>query len=229
MKMKELSYEDRPYEKLEAYGANALSESELLAIILRAGTKNKPVLEIAQELLLKDAKKEGIVFLLHFPLEELKKIQGIGRIKAIQLKALAELVNRHEFKKPLLGEKIKTPEQLSRLVMAELRNQKQEFVKTIILDTQNRVIKIITNSVGTLNSNAIEIREILNEPIKVSAAKIALIHNHPSGDVTPSQSDIHFTIRVNEACKLFGIDLIDHIIIRKWRFFKFKKIRNFLK
>ena len=75
---------------------------------------------------------------------------------------------------------------------------------------------MVTNSMGTLNSNSIEIREILNEPIKVSAAKVALIHNHPSGDVTPSQSDIHFTFRVNEACKLFGIELMDHIIIRKW-------------
>ena len=227
MKMKELFFEDRPYEKLEAYGANALSEVELLAIILRTGTKNRSVLDIAHELMMKDTKREGVVFLLQYSLEELKEICGVGRIKALQLKALAELVNRHHFRKPLLGEKIKTPEQLSNLVMAELRNQNKEFVKTIILDTKNRVIKIVTNSVGGLNANIVEIKEILNEPIKVSASKIALVHNHPSGDPTPSQNDVTFTIRLNEACKLFDIDLIDHIIIGNGEFMSLKRLELF--
>jgi len=227
MKMKELSSMDRPYEKLEAYGANVLSDSELLAILLKTGTKNKTVLEIARELMKKDVEKEGILFLSHFSMEELMKIEGIGRIKAIQLKAIAELVSRSCFKKPMLGEKIKTPEQLSLVFMSELRDKKQEFVKTVILDTQNRIIKTVTNSVGTLNSNIIEIREILNEPIRASAAKIALVHNHPSGDVTPSQSDIHFTRKVNEACGLFGIELLDHVIIGNGEFSSLKRLELF--
>jgi len=227
MKMKELSSMDRPYEKLEAYGANVLSDSELLAILLKTGTKNKTVLEIARELMKKDVEKEGILFLSHFSMEELMKIEGIGRIKAIQLKAIAELVSRSCFKKPMLGEKIKTPEQLSLVFMSELRDKKQEFVKTVILDTQNRIIKTVTNSVGTLNSNIIEIREILNEPIRASAAKIAFVHNHPSGDVTPSQSDIHFTRKVNEACGLFGIELLDHVIIGNGEFSSLKRLELF--
>ena len=209
------------------YGANVLSDSELLAILLKTGTKNKTVLEIAREIMLKDTEKEGIIFLSHYSIEDLVKIEGIGRIKAIQLKAIAELISRSCFKKPLLGEKIKTPDQLSLVFMNELRDKKQEFVKTVILDTQNRIIKTVTNSVGTLNANIVEVREILNEPIRASAAKIALVHNHPSGDVTPSKSDIYFTQKVNEACKLFGIELIDHIIIGNGDFSSLKKLELF--
>ncbi len=227
MKMKELSYFDRPYEKLESFGAELLSDSELLAIILKTGTRDKSVLSIAQELITKDIEKEGIVFLSQFSIEELMKIDGIGRVKAIQLKALCELAKRASYKKPMRKEKIKTPEQLSLLFMGELRYKKQEIVKTAILDNQNRIIKTITNSIGGLNSNSIEIREILAEPIKSSAAKIALIHNHPSGDVTPSKSDIRFTYRVNEACKLIGIELIDHIIIGNGDFSSLKRLELF--
>lgn len=225
--MKELAYLDRPYEKLESYGARILSDSELLAIILKSGTKDKPILEITKELMSKDVENEGITFLSQYSLEELKKINGIGRVKAIQLKAICELAIRVASKKPMLKEKIKTPEQLSLVFMGELRYQKQEIVKTAILDTQNRIIKTVTNSIGGLNSNSIEIREILKEPIKCSAAKIALVHNHPSGDTTPSISDINFTIRVNEACKIFGIELIDHIIIGNGEFKSLKRLEIF--
>ena len=227
MKMKELSYKDRPYERLERYGANSLSDSELLAIILKTGTKGKTVLEISQELMAKDTENEGIVFLSQYSIEELMKINGIGKVKAIQLKALCELVIRSSLKRPMPKEKIKTPEQLYLVFVSELRYKKQEFVKTAILDTQNRIIKTVTNSIGGLNSNSIEIREILAEPIKSSAAKIALIHNHPSGDSTPSISDINFTIRVNEACKIFGIELIDHIVIGNGEFSSLKRMELF--
>lgn len=227
MKMKELSFLDRPYEKLESYGSNALTDSELLAIILKTGTKEKTVLEIAQELTTKDIQNEGIVFLSQFSIEELMKIDGIGRVKAIQLKALAELALRATSKKPMPKTKINTPEQLSLLFMSELRFKKQEVVKTALFDNQNRVIKTVTNSIGGLNSNSLEIREILVEPIKSSAAKIALIHNHPSGDVTPSKSDIDFTIRVREACKMVGIELIDHLIIGNGVFSSLKRMELF--
>ena len=226
MKMKELSYLDRPYEKLENYGPKVLSDSELLAIILKTGTKEKTVLEIAQELMAKDIDNEGITFLSQLSIEELTKINGIGRVKAIQLKAVCELVIRGA-KRPVLKEKIKTPEQLSLVFMGELRYKKQEVVKTAIFDSQNRIITAVTNSIGGINSNSIEIREILAEPIKSSAAKIALIHNHPSGDVTPSKSDIAFTKKVDEACKVFGIELIDHIIIGNGNFSSLKRLELF--
>ena len=155
------------------------------------------------------------------------KINGIGRVKAIQLKALAELALRASSKKPMPRQKINTPEQLSLLFMSELRFKKQEVVKTALLDNQNRIIKIVTNSIGSLNSNSIEVRELLVEPIKSSAAKIALVHNHPSGDVTPSKSDVEFTIVVDKACKLFGIELIDHLIIGNGEFSSLKRLELF--
>ena len=227
MKIKELSYLDRPYEKLEHFGAGFLSDSELLAIVLKTGTKNKTIIEITQELMTKDKENEGVVFLSGFSIEELIKIEGIGRVKAIQIKAICELIKRASGKKPILKEKIQTPEQLSLIFMGELRYQKQEFLKTAILDSQNRIIKCITNAIGGLNSSSIEMRELLSEPIKCSAAKIALVHNHPSGDVTPSKSDIVFTNKVSEACKIFGIELIDHIIIGNGQFSSLKRLELF--
>lgn len=227
MKIKDLSYLDRPYEKLQNYGESVLTDSELLAIILKTGTKEKTVLEIAQELKAKDIENEGVTFLSSFSIEELEKIKGIGKVKAIQLKAVCELAKRTQSKKPMLKEKIKTPEQLSQVFISEMQFQKQEIIKTAILDNQNRIIKIITNSIGGLNSNSIEIREILCEPIKSSAAKIALAHNHPSGDSTPSKSDINFTIKVDNACKLFGIELIDHIVIGRGEFTSLKRLGVF--
>lgn len=227
MKIKDLSYLDRPYEKLENFGAQFLSDSELLAIILKTGTKEKTVLEISQELMAKDISNNGVSFLSNFSIEELMEFEGIGRVKAIQIKAICELLLRASYKKPLLKEKIKTPEQLSLLFMSELKFKKQEILKTAIFDSQNRIIKTITNSIGGLNTNSIEIRDLLSEPIKCSAAKIALVHNHPSGDVTPSKSDIIFTNKVNEACKLFGIELIDHIIIGDGKFSSLKRLEIF--
>lgn len=227
MKIKELSYLDRPYEKLEHFGAGFLSDSELLAILLKTGTKNKTIIEITQKLMSKDKENEGVVFLSRFSIEELIKIEGIGRVKAIQIKAICELIKRASSKKPILKEKIQTPEQLSLIFMGELRYQKQEFLKTAIMDSQNRIIKCITNAIGGLNSSSIEMRELLSEPIKCSAAKIALVHNHPSGDVTPSKSDIVFTSKVNEACKIFGIELIDHIIIGNGQFSSLKRLELF--
>lgn len=227
MKMKELSYYDRPYEKLENYGPEVLSDSELLSIILKTGTKEKTVLEISQELMSKDIENEGIIFLSNFSIEELMKLKGIGRVKAIQLKAVCELAKRASYKKPARREKITTPEQLSMLFMSELKDKKQEVLKTAIFDNHNRLIKTVTNSIGGLNSNSIELREILVEPIKASAAKIALIHNHPSGDTTPSKSDVSLTIRVNEACKLVGIQLIDHIIIGNGTFLSLNRLELF--
>ena len=225
--IKDMLESERPRERLKEVGVENLSDKELISIILKTGTKDKTVLEIAQELMTKDIENEGIIFLSQFSIEELTKINGIGRIKAIQLKALCELAIRTSSKKPMLKEKIKTPEQLSLVFMSELRYKKQEVVKTALFDTQNRIIKTVTNSIGGLNSNSIEIREILVEPLKSSAAKIALIHNHPSGDVTPSKSDIDFTIRVREACRTFGIDLIDHIIIGNGNFSSLKRMELF--
>lgn len=214
MKIKEYAYFDRPYEKLLYYGAEALTDTELLSIIIRSGTKNKSALDIARELLTKE-KDIGLSFLKQYSIEELMKVEGIGKVKAIELKAVLELSKRINFKTPTPTEKIYTPEQLANIFRREIQDLNQEVVETAILDTKNRVIKVTNNSKGTVNSNYIDIKDILMTPIKMGAPKIAIAHNHPSGDTTPSKEDIEFTKKLNDACKLFGIQLLDHIIVRK--------------
>ena len=214
MKIKEFAYYDRPYEKLERYGAEALSDTELLAIFIKTGTKNKTALDISRELLTKD-NNIGLSYLTQYSIEELMKIEGIGRVKAIQVKALCELTKRIHFKLPAPDERICTPEQLSRVFMRNLQGQTQEVVETAIFDSKNRVIKVMINTIGTVNSNHVQIKDILKEPVKIGSQKIAIAHNHPSGDVTPSVEDIEFTKQLQSACKLLDIQFLDHIIIRK--------------
>jgi len=219
MKLKEYAYFDRPYEKLVYYGAEALTDTELLSIIIKSGTKNKTAIDISRELLTKE-KDIGLSFLKQYSIEELMKVEGIGRVKAIELKAVFELSKRISLKAPTPNEKIITPEQLDKIFRRDIQDLTQEVVETAILDTKNRVIKVTNISKGTINSNYVEIKDILMAPLKMGAPKIAIAHNHPSGDSTPSKEDIEFTKKLNEACRLFGIQLLDHIIVRRKFFFK---------
>lgn len=227
MKIKELPQLERPYEKLENYGAQMLSNAELLAIIIKSGTRDKTSVEIAQGLLKEDDTQKGLVFLKDLSLEELARHKGIGRVKAIQIKAVMELVARVSKPSSIKSFKITSPDSVKSVVMEDLRNLNQEVMKTILLDTQNRIIKIVTNSLGNLNSTMLEAREIFKEPIKVSAANIILVHNHPSGDPTPSSSDIVFTKRILKIGELIGISVLDHIIIGDGVYSSLKALKKF--
>ncbi len=223
MKVKEYAFEDRPYEKLERLGAEYLSDSELLAIILKTGTKNMPVTEVAKNWISKDKENIGLSFLSQYSINELMTIPGIGRVKAITLLATIEIARRVNFNIPNQNHSINTPEKLSNIFMKDLHDKNQEIVETAIFDTKNRVKKVIVNSIGTINSNSISFKDILSEPIKIGASKIAISHNHPSGDVMPSNEDISFTAGLKEACKLLGIELLDHIIIGNNNYYSFRK------
>jgi DNA repair protein RadC len=227
MKIKDLPQLERPYEKLENYGAEKLSDAELIAIIIKTGTKNVTALEIAQKIIQLDVSNKGLSFLKDISIQELISNKGIGRIKAVQIKAVAELASR--ITKPIktFGTKITSPKQISDMMMEELKYLNQEVMKTVILNTQNQVIRIVTNSMGNLNSNMIEAREIFKEPIKSSAARIVLVHNHPSGDPTPSDSDINFTKRISQASEIIGIELLDHIIIGNDKYSSLKSMKKF--
>ena len=214
MTIKQFNYQDRPYEKAMQNGVETLTDTELLAIIIKSGTKNKTALDISRELLTKENQNIGLSFLTQYSLEELKRLKGIGNVKAIEIKAVIEIARRITFPKPLPKEKINTPAMLAHVFMNDLNCKSQEIIETAILDTKNRVIKVTKNSIGTINSNSVEIKDILREPLKIAASKIAIAHNHPSGDVNPSTEDIEFTKKLDSACKLFGIQLLDHIIIR---------------
>lgn len=215
IKMKELPVSERPYEKLELYGAESLTNSELLAIIIKSGTKENTALDLAKQVLsLNDnTKKEDISFLQDISIVDYMSIKGIGKVKAIQLQAVSELAKR--INKPINKEniKIKESKDVAKLLMSELRYEKREKVKLILLNSKNVVLKIKDISYGGSNFAMIEPKEILNEAIKLQAPKIILVHNHPSGDVTPSKADFNITDRIYEASEILGIKLLDHIII----------------
>ena len=215
LKIKELPIAERPYEKLELYGEKSLSNAELLAIIIKTGTKQETSVQLAQKILRLNNNKniDELNFLRELSLEELMIINGIGKVKAIQIKAVCELSIR--MNKPIDYKKvvIKEPNDVAKLLMHDLRFLKREIIKVIILNNKNVILKILDIALGSTNSAKVDIKDILSEAVKMQAPKIILVHNHPSGDSTPSKSDIQITDRVYEAANLLGIELLDHIVI----------------
>lgn len=213
IKMKELPSSERPYEKLEMYGVNSLSNSELLAIIIKCGTKEENSVQIAQKILKLAKNKNDLRFLQDLSIQEYQKIKGIGKVKAIQLIAVGELAKR--MSKPIEHKeiKLKTTKDVADLLMPELVNEKREVAKVIILNSKNVVQKIINFSIGGTSFATIEPKHALAEAVKMEASKIILVHNHPNGDPTPSNSDYIVTDRIYEAADILGIELIDHVII----------------
>ena len=214
IKMKELPISERPYEKLEMYSSNSLSNAELLAIIIKTGTREESSVTIAQKILkLNKEQKDNLKFLQNISINELTKIKGIGKIKAIQLKAVAELNKR--MSRPILDNKVKItcPQDVANLLIDELKNEKREIVKVLILNTKNIVDKILDVSYGTANLAIVTPKDVLAEAVKMEAPKIILVHNHPSGDPMPSKADMEFTDRLIAASKLLGVELLDHIVI----------------
>ena len=215
VKMKELPISERPYEKLEMYGETALSNSELLAIILKTGTKEETAVTLAQKILKLKSRNESeeIRSLQEIPLADLKKIKGIGRVKAIQIKAVCELSKR--MARPINSQKvqIKTGQDVANLLMSEMQYEKTEHIKVVLLNSKNTVQKIVDIAHGGTNAATVEPKEIMLEAIKIQCHKIILVHNHPSGDPTPSALDYLMNDRIYEAADILGIKLLDHIII----------------
>ncbi len=213
LRVKDLPEDERPYERLEKFGANMLSNAELLAIIIKTGTRRETSIDVAKRLLKKDEEGIGLAFLNHISLEELTGIKGIGKVKAIQLKALAELSKRISSTRRGAEVVIKSPEDVSQYLMGEMRCLAQEEFRILLLNTKNCVTKMCTIAVGGLNASYVEAREIFKEPVRTGAASIILVHNHPSGDPSPSRDDILLTRRAAEAGAIMGIKVLDHIVI----------------
>jgi DNA repair protein RadC len=201
---------ERPREKLLRYGAENLSNGELLAIILRVGNSNENIISLSNRIL-KEA--GGLNGLLTSGSEEFLSLKGIGSAKASQLLALAEISKRFKSFKSGDEYKISQPKDAAELIMESMRHLKQECLKVIMLNTKNIVITIKDISIGSLNSSIVHPREVFCEAIKRSSASIIISHNHPSGDPAPSSEDISLTQRIKECGKLIGIELLDHIII----------------
>lgn len=217
LKMKQLPISERPYEKLELYGAEKLTNAELLAIIIKTGTRDDTAVGLAHKILLlnDNFEKDDLSFLQDISILDFMKIKGIGKIKAIQLLAVCELAKR--INKPINKEKIKIRESkdVAELLMNEMKNEKREKVKLILLNSKNIVIKMQDISYGGTNFSMLEPREVLNEAIKIGAPKMIIVHNHPSGDPTPSKADFNITDRIYEASEILGIQFLDHIVIGK--------------
>lgn len=209
LKIKELPEGERPYEKLEKFGAGRLTDAELLAIIIRTGSRSETSISLAQRIL----QKEKIMPLINISLEELMTVKGVGRVKAIQIKAAVELGKRLVSFKKSDKVYIKTPQDVSDFLMEDMRHLKKEYVKGLLLTTKNELIKVVDISIGSLNSSIVHPREVFNEAVKCGCASIILVHNHPSGDAVPSGEDVSITKRIAEAGKILGIELLDHVII----------------
>ncbi len=219
MKMKELPELERPYEKLEMYGEKALSDAELLAIIIKTGTREETAVQLAQKLLsLNNTTAENLNYLNTLTIQELMLQKGIGKVKAIQLKAVGEIAVRmfktSSYKKAV----IKYPQDLAKMLMSDLKLQKEEVVKVAVLNSRNEILKIEDVAKGTINIVEIPIKDILYEPIRMKAPKFILVHNHPSGDPSPSNTDILYTEKINNMAKEIGLEMLDHLIIGNMKY-----------
>ena len=219
VKIQDCPIEQRPYEKFEKYGAEALTDTELLAILLRSGTASMNVIELSTTLLtyFQEAaigkKIPSLVTLYHFSYEELCKIKGVGKVKALQILALCALCKRMVQARYIIGEKINSPQMIANFFMEELRHSREEYFVVVFLDAKCRMIGNRKVSIGSLTVSIVHPREVYKWAISKSAHSIIVLHNHPSGDPSPSQEDLKITTRLKQVGELIGIPLLDHIII----------------
>lgn len=208
--LRELPADERPRERMLRGGASVMSNSELLAILLRTGTRSESAVTLAQRLLKESG---GLRGLADRSVEQLCERRGIGPAKALQLLAALELGRRMASAEWSASPVIRTPKDVSMLLMEELRYLQQEHFVVLLLNTKNKVIGRETISVGSLNAAVVHPREVFRAAVKRSAASVICAHNHPSGDPSPSPEDIALTHRLAEAGRLMGIEVLDHLII----------------
>lgn len=218
--IRDLPRDERPRERLEQYGPDALTHSDLLAIILRVGNPRMSAIQLAQHLLQHFG---GLRELDAATVAELSQVPGIGLAKACQLKAAFTLGKRLATDREAALPTVSSPQTVANLVMEDLRYRKQEHFRVLFIDTRNQVINIRDISIGSLNASIVHPRETFKAAISHTAAAIILVHNHPSGDPTPSKEDLALTARMVEAGTLLGIPVFDHLIIGDGRFVSLKE------
>lgn len=223
--IKDLPLNERPREKLEKYGVETLSNEELIAIIIRTGNKEDTAIDLGRRVLSLD--ERGLAALRDVSLEELMEVKGIGKCKGGQILSALELGKRLSFRESLEKFKIQSPRSIADLFMDEMRYLQKEHFRIILLDTKNQIIGTEEISVGTLNASIVHPRDVFKVAIKKNSNAIILIHNHPSGDPTPSREDINVTTRLIESGNILGIKVLDHIVIGDKRFVSLKE-RNLI-
>ncbi|MGI6673360.1 MAG: RadC family protein [Limnochordia bacterium] len=220
IRMKDVPREERPRERLRRHGAERLANKELLAILLRTGNQRESALTLAEKLL---ARFGSLANIASASFEELVAVNGIGPAKAADILAAFELAKRLAESRMEFQGVVNSPADAAQLVLRELSLADKEHFMIIMLNTKNRVIAKKTVSIGHLQASLVHPREMFKEAIKRSSAALILVHNHPSGDLTPSREDITTTERLREAGAVLGIDVLDHIIVGDNRYFSFRE------
>ena len=211
---------DRPRERLARYGAQSLSNAELLAILLRVGLEGENAVQVGQRLL---KVYGGISGLQRAPFEDLCNQHGIGEAKAAQIKAAIELGRRLSLESPDERPAVNSPADAAALVAYEMSALEQEHLRVILLDTRNRVLEIVEIYKGSVNSSQIHVGEIFKPAVRRNAPAIIVVHNHPSGDPTPSPDDVAVTRAIVQAGKLLDVDVLDHMVIGQGRWVSLKE------
>lgn len=215
IRIRELPEHEKPRERLRSCGAAALSDAELLAIMLRVGVEGANVVQLAQQLLIEHGGWPG---LQRAAFEDIAKRRGMGEAKTAQLKAALEIGRRLLIAAPEQRAQIRSPGDAAQLMMVEMSHLDQEHLRVICLDTKNRVQKIQTVYIGSLNSSMVRVGELFKDAVRLNSAALIVIHNHPSGDPTPSPEDIQVTGQIIEAGKLLDVEILDHLIIGAGRY-----------
>ena len=218
--IKDMPVGERPRERLQHYGAGALSTAELIAILLRSGVAGESVLHLAERLL---ARYGGLTGLAQASFAELCQEKGIGPAKVTQIKAALELGRRLLVASPQERPQVRSPADAANLLMLEMSLLAQEQMRVILLDSKNRVLAIPTIYQGSLNTSLIRVGELFREAIRQNCAAIIVVHNHPSGDPTPSPEDVLVTKQIVEAGKLLDIEVLDHLVIGRQRYVSLKE------
>lgn len=205
---------ERPYEKLEAHGADSLSDAELLAVLIRCGTRAENSVDVAERLLLASPDGQGLSFLAGATLTELTRVCGIGRVKAITLKAAVEIGRRAtRGRMHRTGDRILDPEGVVQGLLDDMRLLPREEMRVILLDVRGCLIRTSRFAEGGLSSTVLHPRDLFRDAVKSDASAVILAHNHPSGDPEPSGTDIETTRRIAEAGAMIGIPVVDHIVV----------------
>jgi len=220
--IRDLPESERPRERLKNYGAGALSTAELLAILLRVGTRGENVINLAMRLL---SQYGGLSGLAKASFPELEHTRGVGPTKVTQIKAAFELGRRLLVSAPDERPQVRSPADAANLVMIEMGLLDQEHLRLILLDTKNRVLEIPTVYIGNLNTSVIRVGELFRYALRANCAGMIVVHNHPSGDPSPSPEDVRVTERIVDAGKLLDVDVLDHIVIGDHRFVSLKERR----
>jgi len=221
-RIKDLARSDRPRERLARYGPSVLSHAELIAILLRTGMHGLNALQLAQKLLLDYG---GLAGIHRADYDELRQVRGVGPAKAAQLKAAVELGRRLAIAEPAEMPVVQSPDDAAALLMYEMGALEQEHLRVLLLDTRNRVMRIVNVYHGSLNASLIRVGEVFRDAVRANAAAVIIAHNHPSGDPDPSPEDIQVTRALVAAGKLLDIEVLDHLVIGKNRFVSLKAKR----